>query len=101
MGSDDVVVAWQFAFERCTACCAQVLTSAEYSELKARGQLSRTPQGGWSVSGSADLDGAAEGRPAKRMRADADGDADMKAAQEAGTGEVRRARQHNKRCVVM
>ena len=78
----------------------QVLTSAEYSALKARGLLHRTGQGGWSTVGAGELDGGADGRPVKRARPQEDADADMGLVGDADA-EGQRARQQHRRCAIM
>ena len=76
----------------------QVLTSAEFAALKAAGQLCRTQQGGWTVDAAAGAAGSgAQGRPAKRPRAEEDGN--TAAGEEAGTQEPRG--QLGRRCAVM
>ena len=69
----------------------------EFAALKAAGQLCRTQQGGWAVGTAAGR--GAETRPAKRPRAEENGNAAAAAGEDAGAQEPRG--QLGRRCAIM
>ncbi len=77
-----------------------MLTSVEFAALKAAGQLCRTQQGGWAVGTAAGAAGSGtETRPAKRPRAEENGNTAAAAGEDAGAQEARGLL--GRRCAIM